>query len=244
MPVVDRDGRRPGFGPRPRPRGARARRGVAALGTIVVTLGSAASAAAAVSSVGGGAYGLRANVNAVLAPTSVGALPSVTLPAEGGGPYGESLLSGNSLGLAPLSAATVSTEGNSGIGWSRSSASVVGATLAGVVTVSSARSRCSASVGEADGSVSVSGLVVAGVPVATVDAGPNTVIALPVGTVTVNEQRRLGTSEITVNAVRVRLDAGVVTGTVVLAQSRCEVNSSTRARAKLPRRTRRTRKSR
>lgn len=191
-------------------------------------------------SVAGGAFGVQANVNAVLAPVSIGALPSVSLPPEGGGPFSESLLSANLAGLAPVQLARVSTEGNSGLGSAKSSATILAADVAGLVSVSAAKSRCSAGADSADGSASVVDLVVAGIPISTVDVGPNTSITLPVGTVIINEQRRTRDSQITVNAVRASLAVAAVTGDVVLAQSRCAVRSPARTRTKKLRRKLRT----
>lgn len=213
------------------PSGCRRRLGLTAAAALVAALAHAGPAAGA-GSVAGGAYGVYANVNAVLAPVSVGALPSVSLPAEGGGPFTESALSANLAGLAPVRLAKVSTEGNSGTGSAKSAATVLDASIAGLVTVAAARSRCSATSSAADGSASVVDLVVAGIPISTVDAGPNTSIALPVGRVIINEQRRTGTSQITVNAVRVTLDLAAVTGEIVVAQSRCAVRSASRTRTK------------
>lgn len=180
----------------------------------------------------GGAYAIGANVSALLVPLSIGALPSVSLPAEGGGPYAESLLSTNVAGVAPVRSAAVSTEGNAATGSVRSSASLVDADIAGLVSVSAAHSRCSSAPGSAAGSASVGELVVAGIPISTVDAGSNTAISLPVGRVIVNEQRRDGDSAVTVNAVRVSLDGLVASGDVVLAQSRCSSGSTTASRAR------------
>ena len=215
---------------------ARARRlGVMTAATLA-TAAIGAGPAGAATSVAGGAFGLSANVNALLAPVSAGALASVSLPPEGGGPFVESLLSANLAGLAPVGLAKVGTEGNSGIGWARSSAAVADVGIAGVVTLTAARSRCSATNDAADGSASVVDLVVAGIPISTLDVGPNTEIVLPVGKVIVNEQRTSGGSQITVNAVHVSLDALAVGGDVVIAQSRCAVRGATRARRNHPRR--------
>lgn len=210
------------------------RLGVAAVAAAVLGLSSAGPAMAAV---GGGAYGLSANVNAILAPVSVGPLPSVSLPAEGGGPFTASLLSANVAGLVSVGVAKVSTQGNSGVGSASSSAVVLDADVAGLVQVSAARSRCSASSDSAQGSASVVGLVVAGIPISTVDLGPNTTIALPVGTVVINEQRRDGASSITVNAVHVSLNALVASGDIVISQSRCSVDTAAAARSEPARHT-------
>jgi hypothetical protein len=211
------------------------RLGIVTAAALLAASAGAGSAGAA-TSVAGGAYGINANGNALVAPVSVGALPSVTLPPEGGGPFTESLLSANLAGLVPAQIAKVSSEGNAGVGSARSSATVVDVGVSGLVTASAARSRCSATAGSADGSASVVDLVVAGIPISTVNAGPNTSIAVPVGSVIINEQRRTGASQITVNAVHVVLEAAVVSADIVIAQSRCAVKSSTRAAAKKVRR--------
>ena len=198
--------------------------GVAAL--VVLGLSGGGSTAAAASSVSGGAFGLSANVNALVAPVAVGPLPSVTLPAEGGGPFTASLVSANVLGLASVGVAEVRTQGNSGVGSVASSASLLDVSAAGLVQASVVQSRCSARADGAEGSVSIADLVVAGIPISTVNAGPNTTITLPVGRVVINEQRQDGASGLTVNAVHVTLNALAVSGDIVLAQSRCAVASS------------------
>lgn len=218
---------------------ARRARSVASAALLLALAGSGPAAA----SVSGGAYGISANVNAVLAPVSVGAAPSVTLPAEGGGPFRESLLSANLAGLVPVRLAEVTTEGNSARGSASSSATTLNASVAGLVTVSAARSRCSATASSAQASASVAGLVVAGIPIATVDVGPNTTISLPVGRVILNEQRLSGASDVSVSAVHVILSAAVVTGDVVIAHSRCSVSTPVRTRAKKLRRTRSVRRA-
>ena len=217
------------------------RTGVTLTALLVAASAGATSASAAVNSVGGGGYAVSANVNALVAPVTIGALPTVSLPPEGGGPYAESLVSANAGGLAPIGVATVSTEGNSGIGSVSSFSSVADVGIAGLVSASTARSRCTATTDGAEGSASVVDLVVAGITMSTDNAGPNTTIALPVGTVTINEQRRSGLAGLTVNAVRISLDA-FATGDIVLAQSRCTVTSSS-ARSKTPRRVRKVRRS-
>ncbi|HUR87199.1 MAG TPA: choice-of-anchor P family protein [Solirubrobacteraceae bacterium] len=189
------------------------------------------------SSVSGGAYAISASANPLVAPVAVGALPSVTLPAEGGGPFAETLVSANLVGLAPFGVARVSTEGNSGRGSATSSATILDASVAGVLTAGAIRSRCSARTGDAEGTAAVADLVVGGVPIATVHAGPNTEITLPAGRVILNEQEPYGNSGVVVNAVRVTLDSLPFVGDVVLGQSRCAVNTtSTRSRARALRR--------
>jgi hypothetical protein len=197
--------------------------------SILPALVGSASAAAGVSSVSGGAYALSANVNVVLVPLSIGALPEVSLPPEGGGPYAQSLLSTNVLGLTPVGMARVSTRGNSGIGWARSSAAVADLGVAGLVETSAAASECSATADGADASATVADLRVAGIAISTLAAGPNTTITLPIGRVIVNEQRKEA-GGITVNAVHVLLDAALASGDVVISHARCAVHASTSTR--------------
>jgi hypothetical protein len=205
-------------------------RAAAVVATVVVA-GVCAGPPAAAAYVGGGAFALRSSVNALAVPLSVGALPAVNLPPDGGGPYSASVTTTNVLGLAPVRVASVTTRGNSGLGSVSSSASLEDAAVAGIVTVTSARSGCVASENGASGSATVAGLTVAGIPVSTADAGADTTFSLPVGRVVINEQRRDGATGVTVNALHVVFDAGVLSGDVVIGQSRCSVTSSARKRA-------------
>ncbi|HWF52788.1 MAG TPA: choice-of-anchor P family protein [Solirubrobacteraceae bacterium] len=189
------------------------------------TLGSLAYAqnAAASTTVGGGAFAIKANVSSFVAPVNVGPLASVTLPSTGGGPFTASLLNTNVLGLVAVQAGNVSTQGDTAAGTAASSANVANVSVAGIVSAQVATSSCTATASSATGSSRVLGLVVAGIPISVVDIGPNTKISLPVGTVTINEQTTTPTG-ITVNAVDVQLNAfGLLTGNVTLAQSHCSV---------------------
>lgn len=222
--------------------------GATVAASVVLLLASAGSATA---SVAGGAFAVSANVNALVAPVTLGPLPAVSLPAEGGGPFAASAATANVAGVASVGAAKVSTQGNSGLGSASSSASLFDADIAGLVSVSAARSRCSATADSSEGSASVADLVVAGIPISTINLGPNTSIALPVGNVMINEQRKDGASGLTVNAVHVSLNALIASGDIVLGQSRCSVNSSTavtkssaRSRSKRARHSNRARKAR
>jgi len=209
------------------------------------------SAGAAPTTVGGGAFAVQANVKALVIPVDAGALPAVTLPSSGSEPLTASLLNTNVLGLATIKSGNVSTEGKADPGTADSSATVADVDVLGLVKAKVASSTCSANAGEASGSAKVVDLVVAGLPLAVVDLGPNTKITTPVGTVTINEQvaaaprsaaakartrrsrgtrkarrasRATAAQSITVNAVHVHLDVlGLVTGDVILAQSRCSV---------------------
>jgi hypothetical protein len=150
----------------------------------------------------------------------------VTLPSTGSDPVTASLVNTNVLGLVTVKAGNVSTEGKADPGTATSSATVADVAVAGLVKATVANSSCTATTGGATGSAKVVDLVVAGIPLAIVDLGPNTRISLPVGTVTINEQVRATAPKqcMTVNAVHVHLSVlGLVTGDVILAQSRCSV---------------------
>lgn len=185
-----------------------------------------AQAAAAATPVGGGALAVQANVHALVIPVDVGPLPAVTLPSAGADPVTASLVNTNVLGLVTVKSGNLSTEGKGDPGTAASSATVANVDVAGLVKATVANSSCSATTSSTTGSAKVVDLVVAGIPLAIVDLGPNTKISLPVGTVTINEQvTTTGAKQgITVNAVHVHLNVlGLATGDVILAQSRCSV---------------------
>lgn len=184
---------------------------------------------AAVSAVGGGAHALRAAVDVLGVSASIGPVSSVDLPAAGGGPLTASVLSTSPLGLATVGLMQATTEGGVAAGSSTSSATVLGVEVAGLITANVASSRCRAGEDGASGASTVVDLVVAGFPISVLNPGPNTTIELPVAKVVLNEQTTTsagGRTAITVTAVRVTLDAFVLTADVELAQSRCEVTST------------------
>lgn len=166
-------------------RSSRSRRVAAAMvtaGCLVITPGAYAA------TVGGGAFAVKANVNALGIPADVGPLPSVTLPSTGSAPLTATLVNTSVLGLATIKSGDVSTEGDAEAGTADSSAMVADVDVLGLVKARVASSTCSATTSEATGSSKVVGLEVAGLSLAIVDIGPNTKISLPVGTVTLNEQ--------------------------------------------------------
>jgi len=110
------------------------------------------------------------------------------LPQAGGGPITANLLSTNLLGLVTVDAAKVSTTGATDPGSTNSSALLANVDVAGLVTAKVARSSCSATSDTATGAAKVVDLVVAGLPIAVIDLGPNTTISTPVGSVIINEQ--------------------------------------------------------
>ncbi len=222
---------------------------LAAAAAIAGSLAQTQAAGAATTPVGGGAFAVQANVKALVVPIDVGPLPAVTLPSGGSDPITASLLNTNVLGLVTVRTGDVSTEGKADPGTADSSATVANVDVAGLVTATVASSVCSATATGTTGSSKVVDLVVAGIPLALVDIGPNTKISLPVGSVTLNEQigpstaagrsrslrrtrrakrrrssRAVAPQSITVNAVHVHLDVlGLASGEVILGQSRCSV---------------------
>jgi hypothetical protein len=210
------------------------------LAVLCAGIALAAPASADVTDVSGsGAFGESVDVS-VLGTGSVtsGPMPSVTLPAGGGGPVTDSLVNVNLPGVLTTGLLNVSTQGsNLGThgGTSTSSAQVVGATVLGalapslggdpLLTADVISSQCTSNGDGSSGSSTLAGLEIAGSPVA-VNPPPNTTIdVLGAINVTLNEQivnDSPGEASITVNAVHVRLNlAGVATGDVILSQSRC-----------------------
>lgn len=196
---------------------------VAAAATLFA-LSNVAVASAADPVLHGGAYGLKADVVTPVAHLSAGPMPSVTLPSNGG-QRSASLVDVNLLGLGSVGALKATTAGSTTAGTVDSSASAADVSLLGLVSVGVVKSQCNATADAANGNVSVVDLVVAGIPIAVVNPGPNTRVALPIGSVTLNEQTR-SQSGMTVNAVHVRLNALVASGDIVIAQSRCGVQSA------------------
>jgi hypothetical protein len=191
---------------------------------------SASPANADVTSVGGGAYGERVSVSAVVSATS-GPRPSVSLPATGGGPYSANLAAASVTGLLSTGVLTVTTRGDRVVSHLRtatSSATVNNVNVgAGAARATSVRSTCSSNGTGSTGATTIVGsnLGVSSSPSA------NTVRRLPngLGSVTFNEQIRTNvvgrTTSITVNAMHVRLDGGALgSGDIILGQSRCSAN--------------------
>jgi hypothetical protein len=155
-------------------------------------------------------------------------MPTVTLPATGGGPFTANLVSVVIPGLLEAHALSVSTQGALGMsGFVASSAqaantsAAAGAVKAGVV---SSRCRIDSS-GAVTGSAAFANLTVLGSP-ASVNPSPNTTIPLAgVGTLILNEQTSTtgpgGLRSITVNAIHLKLAGTLGTGDIIVSQSRC-----------------------
>ena len=204
-------------------RNARLSRARLLVGAVALTgsLVGAQSAAAAT----GGAVGLKANVNAVgILPLDVGPLPAVTLIPGDSQPATASLVNTSVLGLITLQAASVSTQASGDPITVDSSATLAHADIAGLVSAKAVSSSCTATNTSSSGSATVVDLVVAGIPISTVDLGPNTTITLPVGTVTINEQ---STSAATRSVRRTRHNS-----TTKRSHSRARARARNRARVR------------
>jgi len=121
---------------------------VACLAAIACMSVLASSAMADVTEVSGGAIGESVDVRTLLgAQVTSGPLPTVTLPAAGGGPFTNSALSANVPNLLSVGVLNVSTEGGnlgSHQGFAASSASVANVNaLGGLVTATVIGSQCS-----------------------------------------------------------------------------------------------------
>jgi hypothetical protein len=188
-------------------------------------------AGADVTSVGGGAFGAQADVTLVgLSPVTVGPIPSVTLPATGGGPISDSLLTVDAPGVVTTGVLNVSTQGarlGEHAGNAQSSAQVAGVTaLTDVLTANLVTSSCTSNGDGSSATTTLANANVSGIGAIGANPAPNTVVTVAdVATITFNEQTRSDVpgqqSSITVNAIHVRLNASVGTGDIVIAQSRC-----------------------
>lgn len=205
--------------------------GLAAAGFVGVAL-TATPASADVTSLGGGAFGARATATVPLVgAVTVPPTPSVVLPAGGGGPITRTALGATVPGLLTTGVLTATTSGDTAVSHlrtARSSATVADVDLgAGALTATAVSSRCASNGDGSAGSTTLLGL--GGVVGLSSTPAPNTTLQIAgLGSVTFNEQivtNAPGSSTtITVNAIHVRLAAGLVAGTsadIILGQSRC-----------------------
>src|SRR5947208_256112 len=197
-------------------------------------LAGAATTNSHANSVSGEAFGVSVNAVGV----RVGPTPHVVLPPDGG------MVSDQLLGIAVPNAAASSTlevvtTGSIGphCASAQSSATVeVANLLNGVVR---AQAVVAMSTSTADGSTATSssegstilGLSINGRELGDVTPPPNTQIAIPFGTVTLNEQIRSGdgvhTSALTVNMIHVMLNdpvTGAITADIVVSSAHSDVN--------------------
>jgi hypothetical protein len=172
---------------------------------------------------------------------ALGPIPEVVLPADGGGPFTDSLVNEAIDFPAPITdgfveAANVSTEGALGAdGFARSSAEMLGADISGIVA-SSITSECEATLDGASGSAELLDLEFSEVPLGDVTPAPNTVLDnsdIPtIGTditITLNAQETVvvdGVETLVVTALRVEAAVGgnsPTDGLLEVGQSACGV---------------------
>jgi hypothetical protein len=197
---------------------------IMALVAVGISVGGPAQAE--VAEVGGGAFGERVD-----ALVSSGPLPSVTLPAKGGGPFTAAAADVHVTGLLSVQKMSVRTEGRLGAddGYAQSSAAVSRVSVAGgIVTADQLTSQCRSTSKGSSGSISAVNLRVGG---ARIVAQGTMSIDIPGGRVVVNEQVRsnkTGSTALTVNGLRVTLfgSGSMLNEEIVVAQSRCRAKGS------------------
>lgn len=197
-------------------------------------------------SVSGEAFGVFVGVQTPGPPpvsVSVPKRPDVVLPSTGGtrsdqvanvtvggiGSFASTLSSGT------LTVKTVGTVGHNASNADSSAAVENVSILDGLVTADLIEAQCNSfadgisATSEGDGSVVQ--LTVAGIPI-TVAPPPNTSIAVPGGTVILNEQITGGTgiktTSITVNTIHVKLDGTLLglTGDIIVSSAHCDASFS------------------
>jgi hypothetical protein len=190
--------------------------------------------ATSVDSVEGSAYGAYASIDLGLVNGTLGAVPSVALPADGGEVSKSLATAGLTVGLTEivdLGVLEVSSAA-SGVGGSegnvQSVAVVDGADiLGGIIHADQVTASCSADTAGTGGSVTLVGASAAGVGTLEVSPAPNTGISIPgVGSLTLNQQTISSDGTLTVTGLSLRLLPVVGTGTVNIARAVCGVETS------------------
>lgn len=217
----------------PASRGRRLARSLALVALVpAMAVASAGAAFADTTAVAGSAFGESVNVTVLgTGLVTSGPLPTVTLPANGSATaVTNQTASVNVLGLLSTGVLNVSTQGTAAGGSVTSSAQVanpkVGLALSPAVTADAVGSTCTSNSSGSTGTTTIANLKVLG---QTVDASavPNTGLNIAnVGILYVNEQTLTGSGAstgITVNAVRLTLNAGLGNGTIIIGQSKCAV---------------------
>ncbi len=213
----------------PRSHGARRALVVLAAGA-ALALTSTAGASAAASGVDGAAYGAQVQATALgLLKTTIGPVPSVTLPSSGSTtPISQTLVSIIATGLLNTGVLTASTQGAPG-GEVTSSAQVADVLVPTVLKADTITAQCEAAAdGTLSGSADLANATVGGVAI-DADAAPNTVINLAgLATVTLNEQTETGVGtadpQIQVNAVDIQLLPGLTSigsGQIIIGHAEC-----------------------
>jgi hypothetical protein len=203
-----------------------------AVGAVLATAVMAAPSTAEVTAVDGSAFGAQASVTSLGSPITLAAVPTVSLPSSGGGPFSSTLASINVPGVLSTGALSVDTVGgnlNSHSGFATSNASVADVNvLAGLLSADVITSTCTSNGDGSTGSTTLANATVTGVGSLAATPAPNTTIDVAnVGTITLNEQSRTDVvgsiSTITVTGVHVHLAGVLASGDVYLARSVCEV---------------------
>jgi uncharacterized repeat protein (TIGR01451 family) len=175
----------------------------------------------------GGAFGEQVQLTTLLGTISSGPTPAVTLPPGGGGPFTAALARTGLLFLFGADVLDVRTQGGR-VGSDivvTSSADVAKATiLGGTIRAEGIHSDCRADLSGAQGTTRLARLVIAGQTI-TVAPAPNTTLNIPgVGQVILNEQTQPDPHTITVNAVHLKPNGGLISTDIILAQSRCGID--------------------
>ena len=190
--------------------------------------------ATSVDSVEGSAYGAYASIDLGLFNGTLGAVPSVALPADGGEVSKSLATAGLTVGLTEivdLGVLEVSSAA-SGVGGSEGnvqSVAVVDGTdiLGGIIHADNVTASCSAGSSGAVGEVTLIGASGAGVGALQVSPAPNTGISIPgIGTLTLNQQSTSSDGTLTVTGLSLSLLPVVGTGTVNIARAVCGVETS------------------
>jgi hypothetical protein len=201
---------------------------------------AAATPAWADGTVSGSAFAESINLKVAGITVTSGPTPSLTLPPTGGN-LSQSVVSicvGTGCNVLSTGILNAATQGSTtGSPTSASSASVATVNALGVLmpggllTADVIASKCTADASGTSGSATLTNVKVAGATVA-VNPGPNTTINVAgLATVILNEQTTSssgGTNSITVNAVHIIVNAGVLaSGDIILAQSHCDATAGT-----------------
>jgi hypothetical protein len=190
--------------------------------------------ATSVDAVEGSAYGAYASVDLGLFNGTLGAVPSVALPADGGEASKSLATAGLTVGLTEivdLGVLEVSSAA-SGVGGSEGnvqSVAVVDGTdiLGGIIHADEVTASCSADSSGAVGDVTLIGASGAGVGALQVSPAPNTGVSIPgIGTLTLNQQITASDGTLTVTGLSLSLLPVLGTGTVNIARVVCGVETS------------------
>jgi len=184
-------------------------------------------------SVGGGAFGVRATGTLLAIPLNVGPEPTVTLAATGGGPFSDDTALLNLPGALKTGVLSVKTQGQAGTigtpGFAESSASLANVALLNkFLRAKAVKSHCRADAAGVSGGAELVKTKISGRNVAEVN-DPNTRLGPVPGGITVKLNEQIvatsgSTSSITVNAVHITSTVGGGLD-VIIGQSRCSATT-------------------